>query len=146
MITLTANQVTRLFEAAAGVPHSGNGGHGTGAWGVVSEEVSYAIDYANHPEHSRGELVPGSLKIHGEAPNRSYRIATLTYLTAAADDLDYAPVLLEAAATGNKTAYYRPIWQCVAEYVYQQDLPLHPNDYLKADKPRVTRVNDVNVK
>ncbi|WP_026043442.1 fibronectin type III domain-containing protein [Treponema primitia] len=146
MLTLTADQVTRLFQAAAGVSHSGNGGHNTGAWGVVSEEVSYSIDYANHPTHSSGELVPDSLKINGEAPNRSYRIATLNYLVDAMDDLDYAPVLLEASATGNKKAYTYPIWQAVAEYVYQQDLPLHPNDYLKADKPRVTRVNDVNVK
>jgi hypothetical protein len=146
MLTLTADQVTRLFQAAAGVSHSGNGGHNTGAWGVVSEEVSYTIDYANHPTHSSGELVPGSLKIHGETPNRSYRIATLNYLVEAMDDLDYAPVLLEATATGNKKAYTYPVWQAVAEYVYQQDLPLHPNDYLKADKPRVTRINDVNVK
>jgi hypothetical protein len=38
------------------------------------------------------------------------------------------------------------VWEPVVEYIYQLDLPLHPDQYLKPDKPRVTRINDIYVK
>jgi hypothetical protein len=146
LITLTAAQIIELFDAAADVSHSGNGGHPTGAWGVVSEEVSYTIDYGPHPDHTHGVIKPGTLKIHGEDVDmsRSYRLCTLNYIADVSDD-GYV-VFLDAADTGNRKSYTLPAWEPIVEYIYQLDLPLHPDQYLKPDKPRVTRINDVRVK
>jgi hypothetical protein len=146
LITLTAAQIIQLFDAVAAVHHDGRGGHPTGAWGVVSEEVSYTIDYGPTADHKKGVIQPGSLKIHGEAVDmsRTYRLCTLNYLADVKDD-GYL-VFLDAADTGNRKIYDLPVWETVVEYIYQQDLPLHPDQYLKPDKPRVTRVNDIYVK
>jgi hypothetical protein len=146
LITLTAAQIIKLFDAVADVSHTGNGGHPTGAWGVVSEEVSYTIDYGPHPDHTHGVIKPGTLKIHGQDVDmsRSYRLCTLNYIADVSDD-GYV-VFLDAANTGNRKSYTLPAWEPIVEYIYQQDLPLHPDQYLKPDKPRVTRINDVNVK
>jgi hypothetical protein len=145
-ITLTAAQIIELFDAVAAVHHDGKGGHPTGAWGVVSEEVSYTIDYGPTADHKSGVIQPGSLKIHGEPVDmtRTYRLCTLNYLADVSDD-GYV-VFLDAADTGNRKSYDLPVWEPVVEYIYQQDLPLHPDNYLKPDKPRVTRVNDIYVK
>jgi hypothetical protein len=55
-------------------------------------------------------------------------------------------VFLDAAYSGNRKSYTLPAWEPIVEYIYQLDLPLHPDQYLKPDKPRVTRINDVHVK
>ena len=55
-------------------------------------------------------------------------------------------VFLDAADTGNRVKYNLPAWEPIVEYIYQLDLPLHPDQYLKADKPRVTRIPDIYVK
>lgn len=146
LITLTAAQIIKLFDAAAAVHHDGKGGHPTGAWGVVSEEVSYTIDYGPTADHKKGVIQPGSLKIHGQPVDmsRTYRLCTLNYLADVSDD-GYV-VFLDAADTGNRVKYNLPAWEPIVEYIYQLDLPLHPDQYLKADKPRVTRINDIYVK
>lgn len=146
LITLTAAQIIELFDAAAAVHHDGKGGHPTGAWGVVSEEVSYTIDYGPTADHKKGVIQPGSLKIHGQPVDmsRTYRLCTLNYLADVSDD-GYV-VFLDAADTGNRVKYDLPAWEPIVEYIYQLDLPLHPDQYLKPDKPRVTRINDIYVK
>jgi hypothetical protein len=145
-ITLTAAQIIELFDAVAAVHHDGKGGHPTGAWGVVSEEVSYTIDYGPTADHKSGVIQPGTLKIHGQDVDmsRTYRLCTLNYIADVSDD-GYV-VFLDAADTGNRKSYELPVWEPVVEYIYQQDLPLHPDQYLKQDKPRVTRINDIYVK
>jgi hypothetical protein len=145
-ITLTAAQIIELFDAVAAVRHDGKGGHPTGAWGVVSEEVSYTIDYGPTADHKSGVIQPGSLTIHGQSVDmsRTYRLCTLNYIADVSDD-GYV-VFLDAADTGNRKSYDLPVWEPVVEYIYQQDLPLHPDNYLKPDKPRVTRINDIYVK
>jgi hypothetical protein len=151
LLTLTSAEVVRLFDQAASVSHTGNGGHPTGAWGVVSEEVSYTIDYGPTVDHKTGVIAPGTLKIHGEqvsaASERTYRICTLKYLANGEDDGVYL-AFLDAAAGGKsgKKEYTRPAWLGIAEYIYQQDIPLHPDNYLKPGSPRVTRINDIYVK
>jgi hypothetical protein len=146
LITLTAAQIIQLFDAVAAVHHDGKGGHPTGAWGVVSEEVSYTIDYGPTADHKKGVIKPGTLKIHGEDVDmsRTYRLCTLNYIADVSDD-GYL-VFLDAADTGNRVKYDLPVWEPVVEYIYQQDLPLHPDQYLKPDKPRVTLINDIYVK
>jgi hypothetical protein len=146
LITLTAAQIVALFDAVADVSHTGNGGHPTGAWGVVSEEVSYTIDYGPTADHKKGVIKPGTLKIHGQDVDmtRTYRLCTLNYIADVSDD-GYV-VFLDAADTGNRVKYDLPVWEPVVEYIYQLDLPLHPDQYLKPDKPRVTRINDIYVK
>jgi hypothetical protein len=145
LITLTAAQVIELFDTAAAVSHTGNGGHPTGAWGVVSNEVSYTINYNGD---TKGVIEPGTLLIHGQPVDmtRKYRVCTLTYVAEVEDD-GYV-VFYDAAITSgsNKKSYNYAVWKAVVEYIYQQDLPLHPDNYLKPGQPRVTRINDNYVK
>ncbi|MDR2400413.1 MAG: fibronectin type III domain-containing protein, partial [Deferribacteraceae bacterium] len=50
VVKMKGEHVKLLFDAAADVTHSGMGGSGTGAWGMVSKEIRYTIEYEIPPD------------------------------------------------------------------------------------------------
>jgi 2',3'-cyclic-nucleotide 2'-phosphodiesterase (5'-nucleotidase family) len=120
ILTLKGSAVQDLFDFAAKVRHGGGGGSGTGAWGMVSKEVRYTLDYTGR-DNSDALLV--GLTINGEPldPDRSYRLATSSYLV---DGGDGYWMFLEQGQSLRPSGI--PVSIVVIEYIYAQDLPLVP--------------------
>jgi hypothetical protein len=120
VITLKGTYIKELFEYAATVRHDGSGGSGTGAWGMVSKEVRYIIDYGS-PEGLFGTL--RNLTFNGEPidVNRDYKIATADFLV---EGNDGYIVLKEHAAVVASSGI--PAWCVLVDYIYDQDAPLIP--------------------
>jgi hypothetical protein len=138
LITLTGAQVIDVFSAAADVTHDGGGGHGTGAFGLISHDVQHTIDYTTRGTSAdaikRGvtsELViNGEVLVHNLAPtkeaallNKTYRLVTLQYLIDGLDDYVYYEVYQYGT---NVVKDGVPIWKCMVNYVYDFDVPLVP--------------------
>jgi hypothetical protein len=120
ILTMKGAAVQELFDFAAKVRHGGGGGGGTGAWGMVSKEVRYTLDYTDRDVN---DALLKDLTIHGAAldPARDYRIATSSYLY---DGGDGYWMLYEQGKSVKPTGL--PISAVVIEYIYAQDLPLVP--------------------
>ncbi|GHV80660.1 hypothetical protein AGMMS49944_24510 [Spirochaetia bacterium] len=121
IVELSGVEVRDLFEnKVAKVAHGGGGGSGTGAWGMVSKEIRYTIDYTRIPgDDTHGVLVPGSLTFKGQPIDntRTYRIATITYLMGkmGGDDDGYAMYLMHGS---NWWVTPSTINHAVIEYIY----------------------------
>ncbi|MDR2104460.1 MAG: 5'-nucleotidase C-terminal domain-containing protein, partial [Deferribacteraceae bacterium] len=133
ILTLKGSAVKELFDFSANVVHTGRGSSGTGAWGIVSEEVNYTIDYpvftpaeiaspANPPsrpleDYRHGEIRNGSLKINGAdiVDSNDYRIAVASSLAEGQEGYLVFPI---NAKNIRETTI--PFWHGVAEYIYDQ--------------------------
>jgi hypothetical protein len=121
LITLRGAKVIELFEYVATIRHNGGGGGGTGAWGQVSKEVRYTINYTYGGDPTTGNLE--DLTIRGEPvdPNRDYRFITSTYLVDGGDG--YGAYLLSDRRLDTGVGIPR----AVVEYIYDQDnVPIVP--------------------
>jgi hypothetical protein len=120
VITLKGTYVKELFEYAATVRHDGSGGSGTGAWGMVSKEIRYTIDYGS-PEGLFGTLK--NLTFNGTAidVNKDYKIATADFLVEGNDGYivfkEHATIIASSGI---------PAWCVLVDYIYDQDAPLIP--------------------
>jgi hypothetical protein len=124
--------VKELFKTAADVPHSGMGGGGTGAWGMVSKEIRYTIEYPIPPDdiniplpleksaYYHGVIKPGTLKFNGEDidDNRDYYILTTNFLAVGADGYVMFPIHSTEVEPMVPEANYT--W--IAEYVYETEV------------------------
>ncbi|MDR2634226.1 MAG: 5'-nucleotidase C-terminal domain-containing protein [Treponema sp.] len=120
ILTLKGSAVQELFDFAAKVRHGGGGGSGTGAWGMVSKEVRYTLDYTGR---DNSDALLKDLTINGAPldPNRDYRIATSSYLV---DGGDGYWMFLEQGKSIQRSG--KPVSIVVIDYIYAQDLPLIP--------------------
>jgi hypothetical protein len=120
ILTMKGSAVQELFDFAAKVRHGGGGGSGTGAWGMVSKEVRYTLDYTGRDD---SDALLKDLSINGEAldPKRNYRIATNSYLY---DGGDGYWMFLEQRESVKQSGVAVTI--AVIDYIYAQDLPLIP--------------------
>jgi hypothetical protein len=121
ILTLKGSEVIKLFEYVATIRHNGGGGSGTGAWGQVSKEVRYTINYTYGGDPTTGDLE--GLTIHGLPvdPLKDYRFVTSTYLVDGGDG--YGAYLLTNLRQDSGIL----IVNSVAEYVYDQDnVPIEP--------------------
>jgi 2',3'-cyclic-nucleotide 2'-phosphodiesterase (5'-nucleotidase family) len=138
LITVTGSQVIELFQAAANVGHDGGGGHGTGAFGLVSKEVQHTIDYTTRGDSpdaikrgvTRELVINGVTFVHDLVPttdrailDKTYRVATLEYILLGSDDFDYYETF-EKGTNWFRTRVSTA--QCMAYYVYDFDAPLVP--------------------
>ena len=79
VLTMTGAQIKEFFnERVAHVSHSGGGGSGTGAFGQVSKQVRFTLNYHNTVRDGTID----SLKFNGTdfVDNQSYTFVTNTYL------------------------------------------------------------------
>jgi hypothetical protein len=120
ILTLTGSQVSALFNYVSKVRHDGGGGSGTGAWGMVSKEVRYVINYNLTAD---GSGVLQNLTFNGADidPAATYRIATSDYLYTGGDGYGAYLGGTNVIRTGI------PITKAVCEYIYDQDAPLVPS-------------------
>ncbi|MHB9293242.1 hypothetical protein Holit_02363 [Hollandina sp. SP2] len=120
ILTMKGSAVQELFDFTAKVRHGGGGGSGTGAWGMVSQEVRYTLDYTGRDD---SDALLKDLSINGEAldPKRNYRIATSSYLY---DGGDGYWMFLEQGGSVKPSGVAVTI--AVIDYIYAQDLPLIP--------------------
>jgi hypothetical protein len=120
ILTMKGSAVQELFDFAAKVRHGGGGGGGTGAWGMVSKEARYTLDYT---DRDTSDALLKDLTINGAAldPQRDYRIATSSYLY---DGGDGYWMFYEQGKSVKQTGI--PISIVVIDYIYAQDLPLVP--------------------
>jgi hypothetical protein len=115
-VTMTGANIKRMFyERVASVPHSGGGGGGTGAFGQVSAQVRYTIDYNYDP---RGGVLSG-LTFNG-APfddNTEYTFITNTWLMD--DNTDgYVPYLNNRTSRKDTGLF---VAEAVCDWIYDQN-------------------------
>ncbi|MDR2401771.1 MAG: 5'-nucleotidase C-terminal domain-containing protein [Deferribacteraceae bacterium] len=133
ILTLNGADLKDLFTFMANIVHTGRGSAGTGAWGIVSEEVRYTIKYphftpeeiAANVELSRddselyyhGVIDDGSLTINGLPilDEQLYRIATTSWL---AEGQEGYLILKSKGFNVVDTGVF--FWQGVAEYIHDQ--------------------------
>jgi 2',3'-cyclic-nucleotide 2'-phosphodiesterase (5'-nucleotidase family) len=121
IVTLRGNKVQELFEYVASIRHTGGGGSGTGAFGQVSKEVRYTINYTYSADHINGVLENFTIGGSAVDPNRNYTFITSTYLVDGGDG--YGAYLLSDLHVPTGLTLYK----AVAEYIYDQDgVPLVP--------------------
>jgi hypothetical protein len=120
ILTMKGTALQDLFDFTAKIRHGGGGGSGTGAWGMVSKEVRYTLDYTDRDD---SDALLKDLTINGVEldPKKDYRIATSSYLY---DGGDGYWMFIEQGTSVRKTG--TPISTVVIEYIYAQDLPLIP--------------------
>jgi 5'-nucleotidase/UDP-sugar diphosphatase len=120
ILTMKGSAVLQLFAGAAKVSHGGGGGTGTGAWGMVSKEIRYTLDYTGRGV-SDAELK--NLTFNGEPidPAKDYRIGTNSFMY---DGGDGYWIFLEEGKSVRPTG--RPMSAILTDYIYAQDLPLVP--------------------
>jgi 2',3'-cyclic-nucleotide 2'-phosphodiesterase (5'-nucleotidase family) len=133
ILTLKGSQILDLFQYVAQVRHTGGGGSGTGAFGQVSKEVRYTINYTYGSDPTRGDLEGFTLNGEPLGPNKDYTFITSTYLVEGGDG--YGAYL--------QTERYKHtgllIAQALADYIYDQDMvPLTPQT-----DGRITLVGEV---
>jgi hypothetical protein len=118
ILTLRGSAVLELFEFTSKRSHGG--GSGTGAWGMVSKEIRYTLDYTGRG-NSDAELQ--NLTFNGAPidPNRDYRIGTNSYMYDGGDG--YWMFLVNGT---NIRQTGRPMGDILIDYIYAQDLPLVP--------------------
>jgi hypothetical protein len=130
VLTMKGTAVAELFEFARTVRNAGPGsaGGGTGAWGMVSKEVRYTLDYTDRANNDP-ELL--GLTINGEPLdlNRTYRVATSDFLYQGEDGywmfyegqyISNPPTVTGVRRSGVS------ITRAIIEYIYAQDLALVP--------------------
>ncbi|MDR1030444.1 MAG: 5'-nucleotidase C-terminal domain-containing protein [Treponema sp.] len=133
VLTLKGNKILDLFQYVAQVRHTGGGGSGTGAFGQVSKEVRYTINYTYGSDPTRGDLQGFTLNGEPIDPNKDYTFITSTYLVDGGDG--YGAYLL----TDRRKDTGLVIAQALAEYIYDQDMvPLVPQT-----DGRITLVGEV---
>jgi 2',3'-cyclic-nucleotide 2'-phosphodiesterase (5'-nucleotidase family) len=120
ILTMKGTSVQELFNFAAKVRHGGGGGSGTGAWGMVSKEVRYILDYT---DRDTSDALLKDLTIHGVEldPQKDYRIATSSYLY---DGGDGYWMFIEQGTSVKKTGL--PISAVVIDYIYARTCPWFP--------------------
>ncbi|WP_010253527.1 5'-nucleotidase C-terminal domain-containing protein [Treponema primitia] len=120
ILTMKGSAVLELFEFASKVSHGGGGGSGTGAWGMVSKEIRYTLDYTGR-ENNDAELK--NLRFNGEPieANRDYRIGINNYMYTGGDG--YWMFQVNGA---NVKQTNRTMASVLVDYIYAQDLPLVP--------------------
>jgi hypothetical protein len=119
IVTMSGAQVKLLFEErVAQVGHSGGGGSGTGAFGQVSSQVRYTIDYNYGPRDG----VMKNLTFNGEPfnPIANYTLVTNTYLVNGGDGY-YTYLHIDSPTDTNKL-----IAEAVCEWIYEQDEEITP--------------------
>jgi hypothetical protein len=121
ILTMKGSRILELFQYVAQVRHTGGGGGGTGAFGQVSREVRYTINYTYGSDPTRGDLENFTLNGEPIDPNRDYTFITSTFLVDGGDG--YGAYL----QTDLRKDTGRFIANAVAEYIYDQDMvPLVP--------------------
>jgi 2',3'-cyclic-nucleotide 2'-phosphodiesterase (5'-nucleotidase family) len=121
ILTLKGSQILDLFQYVAQVRHTGGGGSGTGAFGQVSKEVRYTINYTYGSDPTRGDLENFTLNNAPIDPNKDYTFITSTYLVTGGDGYGAYLVTDRRKDTGLLIA------QALADYIYDQDMvPLVP--------------------
>jgi hypothetical protein len=120
ILTMKGSAVLELFEFASKRSHGGGGGSGTGAWGMVSKEIRYTLDYTGR-ENNDAELK--GLTFNGEPidPTRNYRIGTNAFMYNGGDG--YWMFLVNGT---NVKQTNRTMASILVDYIYAQDLPLVP--------------------
>jgi hypothetical protein len=132
LVKMKGEHVKLLFDAAADVTHSGMGGSGTGAWGMVSKEIRYTIEYPTPPdnmstplpleksEYYHGKIKEGTLKFNGNDIDaaRDYYILTTDYLAVGQDGYWMFPTHGTVEQPADTTLNYR--W--IAEYIYETEV------------------------
>jgi hypothetical protein len=126
---MTGAQIKELFRLVADVTHSGMGGSGTGAWGMVSKEVRYTIEYPILPEgatyfprpkneYYHGVIKEGTLKLNGQdfVDGQTYRVLTTHYLAEGQDG--YVVFVTGPSMTQSAPTIYA--WRAVAGYIYEE--------------------------
>jgi hypothetical protein len=113
ILTMTGAQIKDLFHNyVAKVRHDGGGGRGTGAFGQVSKQVRYTIDY-NYD--SRGGVISGlTLNYVPFEDTKTYAFVTSTYLITVNDD-GYVPILTKGISRIDTGI---PIANAVCEWIY----------------------------
>jgi hypothetical protein len=131
MLRMRGDHVKLLFDAAADVIHNGIGSKGTGAWGMVSKDIRYTIEYPIPPEnlstplplprdgYYHGKIREGSLKLNGIdiADGAYYNILTVNYLAVGQDGYWMFPVhatVLERDSLPN--------YEWIGEYIYDSEV------------------------
>ena len=148
LLSIKGSDIKTLFNKAAnegGVAHTGTGTGGTSGWINVSKGVSYTLQYdyftreiselVVDPTTDVGEYIekytnekwrweygkikPGSLKFNGADfdDSRNYIIATTEYLSGGRD----GHTTLATNGTIIDESITIPLWQAVAEYIYDAE-------------------------
>jgi len=133
ILKMTGEDILTLFnDRVAKVPHTGGGGTGTGAFGQVSKEVRYTLDYAG--TKSDGTIY--NLTINGEPfnPAQTYCFVTSTYLVDGGDG--YGTFF--AVNTLNKKTN-KLIAESVCDYIYDQNMA----DLVPSIDGRITLVGEL---
>jgi len=117
IVQLTGAQLRRLFDYVADVLHDGTGSSATEAFGQVSQECKYTIDYSFDAQHRHGVIpwgLEGEVRISGAkiVDDHIYTVATSTYLTGGGSG--YGAYLYSDSEI--KTGV--EIWRAVAEYLW----------------------------
>ena len=145
VLTLTGENVVKLFKTAAQTKHSGHGNSGTSGWGITSSDVSYTIRYrtlnpADDPELNssaaamtaeqedifrngwidfNGTSVGGSgtpeWKLNGEPIDLGRTYRIATSSWLANGNDNYLAFLHGT----NRVNYPELIWQTVSHYIYE---------------------------
>jgi hypothetical protein len=125
---VTASDTPVAYSVAA-VPHMGRGGHDTGYFGMVSQEIGYTIEYPKAPSGTKpelssdeadaywhGRIKAGTLKFKGTdiVDTQVYRICTTDFN---ASGVYY---LLLANEGTDKKLINTPFYRAVAEYIYDK--------------------------
>ncbi|MHB9293186.1 hypothetical protein Holit_02307 [Hollandina sp. SP2] len=133
ILTLKGSRILELFQYVAQVRHTGGGGSGTGAFGQVSKEVRYTINYTYGSDLTRGDLENFTLNGESIDPHKDYTFITSTYLVDGGDG--YGAYL----QTDLRKDTNLLIANALAEYIYDQDMvPIVP-----ATDGRITLVGAV---
>jgi hypothetical protein len=131
LITLKGPELKLLLDQAASVRNMGRGGQNTGAWGMVSSEMRYTIEYlprgstTNLELYFTGKIKDGSVTVNGKAPdfseNATYRVCTANYLAGGGDGYTAFIIALQNyPQIANVRLINVPIWQGVSEYIYDK--------------------------
>jgi 2',3'-cyclic-nucleotide 2'-phosphodiesterase (5'-nucleotidase family) len=131
LITLKGPELKLLLDQAASVRNMGRGGKNTGAWGMVSSEMRYTIEYlprgstTNLELYFIGNIKAGSVTLKGAAPdfseNATYRVCTANYLAGGGDGYTaFIIALQDYPAVANVKHIRVPVWQGVSEYIYDK--------------------------
>jgi hypothetical protein len=131
VITLKGPELKLLLDQAASVRNMGRGGKNTGAWGMVSSEMRYTIEYlpqgstTNLELYFTGKIKAGSVTLNGTVPdfsaNATYRVCTANYLAGGGDGYTaFITALRDYPQIANVRNIQVPVWKGVSEYIYDK--------------------------